>query len=139
MLALTTLKQMADHVESNFQSTIYLTGPICILWRHPRGWGVGLRGAGLSVLSRGFAARPRARCFLSVLCFWVHTQRETWVPVPRPTGSLTARVLGNSGSAPLQVSIRGLVFSYSSSSVVPWDCASSFAPARLSRAPTLWL
>ncbi len=107
MLALTTLKQMADHVESNFQSTIYLTGPICILWRHPRGWGVGLRGAGLSVLSRGFAARPRARCFLGVLCFWVHTQRETWVPVPRPTGSLTARVLGNSGSAPPQVSVWG--------------------------------
>ncbi len=74
----------------------------------------------------------RARC--GVLCFWVHSQRETWARVPRPTGSLTARVLGNSGSAPPQVSIWGVVSSHSSSSVVPWDCASSFAPARLSRA-----
>ncbi len=106
-----------------------------LLWR-PSLWvgGLGLRGAGLSVLSRGFAARQRAR-FFSVLCFWVHSQRETWAPIPCPTGSLTARVLRNSGSAPPQVSIRGLVFSYSSSSVVPWYCASSFVPARLSRAP----
>ncbi len=57
------------------------------VWRHPRGWwGLGLHGAGLSVLSRGFAACPHARCFSGVLCFRVHSQRETWVPVPRPHG-----------------------------------------------------
>ncbi len=35
-----------------------------------------------------------------------HSQRETWV-APRPTGLLTARVLGNGGSALPRVSTRG--------------------------------
>ncbi len=85
-----------------------------------------------------FLARLSVRSLCSVLFIWVHSQRETWVSVPRPTGSLTARVLGNSGSAPPQVSVWGvhpLFPLHPSSSVVPWDCASSFAPARLSRAP----
>ncbi len=70
------------------------------------GVGVWLRGAGLSMLSRGFSvcwltrARAAAAFFIRV-----HSERETWVHVPCPTGSLTARVLGNDGSAPPQVSI----------------------------------
>ncbi len=73
------------------------------------GFGVGERGAGLAVSSRGFSfvwlvcARAASAFFI-----WVHSQRETWVPFPRPTGSLTARVLGNGGSAPPQVSIWGV-------------------------------
>ncbi len=81
---------------------------------------------------------PAARvglCGAGLSMFWVHSQRETWARVPHPTVSLTAKVLGNSGSAPPQVSIWGVVSLHSSSSVVPWDCASSFAPARLSRGP----
>ncbi len=45
-----------------------------------------LRGAGLSMLSRGFAARPRARCFFGVLYFRAHSQRETWVSRSTPHG-----------------------------------------------------
>ena len=83
-------------------------------------------------LARACALLLRRSLFLGTL------SARDWVPVPRPTGLLTARVLGNSGSAPPQVSVWGvccLFSSYLSSSVVPWDCASSFAPARLSRAP----
>ncbi len=49
----------------------------------------------------------------SAFFIWVYSQRETWVPFPRPTGSLTARVLGNGGSAPPQVSIWGARGSFS--------------------------
>ncbi len=82
-----------------------------ILWRTRlplrfglRGWE---RGASLTVLSRGFSGSP-ARAASSPFFIWVHSQREKWVPVPRPTCSLTARVLRNSESAPPQVSIRGV-------------------------------
>ncbi len=56
--------------------------------------------------SRGFrvGSLARARSLLGVLYIRTHSQRETWVGGPRPTGSLTARVLGDSGSAPPRVS-----------------------------------
>ncbi len=70
-----------------------------------------LRCAAHSVLSRGFLVRLRSRSLCVVLYFWVHSQREMWVPVPHPTGSLTARVLGNSRSAPPHVSVFGCLSS----------------------------
>ena len=54
------------------------------------------------VLSRGFCWLSRARA--SVFFIQTHSQRETWRVGPCPTGSLTARVLGDSGSAPPWVS-----------------------------------
>ncbi len=67
----------------------------------PSGLG-GLHGAGLfSMLSRGFSAHPHMRA--AAFFIRVHSQRETWA-CPSPTGLLTARVLGNGGSAPPQVS-----------------------------------
>ena len=38
-------------------------------------------------------ARWHARALLGILYIRTHSQRETWVGGPRPTGSLTARVL----------------------------------------------
>ncbi len=38
------------------------------------------------MLSRGFAARPRACCFFGVLYFRAHSQRETWVSRSTPHG-----------------------------------------------------
>ncbi len=85
-----------------------------------------------------YCASQASRCclggFLSAAFFiWAHSQREMWAR-PRPTGSLTARVLEHGGSAPPRVSTFLLLFTRPPS-VVTWDCASSFAPARLSRAP----
>ena len=75
------------------------------LWR-PWGWGAGSRGAGLSVLSRGFSLSwlTCARC--GVLYSSTLSERRG-LTFPRPTGSLTARVLRNRGSAPPRVSIWG--------------------------------
>ncbi len=70
----------------------------------PSGLVVGLRGAGL-LTSRGCSARPCARCFSAFFIFRCTLSERRGFPVPRPTGLLTARVLGNSGSAPTQVSI----------------------------------
>ncbi len=108
---------------------------LCLqVWRHPRGfaWWLLLRVAGLS-LSRGFSLcwLTHARMRIVAFFIWAHSQRETWAR-PRPTGSLT--VLGNGGSALPWVSTCLLLFTRPPS-VVTWDCASSFAPPLLSRAP----
>ncbi len=102
--------------------------------------------------SRGFVARLRARTRSSIS----GTLSARDVMGSRPTGSLTARVLGNGGSARPRVSNRDyslggavvavvwgcrsssrppLSLSLVSSSVVPWDCESRLTPARLSRPP----
>ncbi len=86
----------------------------------------------------GFSARLRARTWEEGISIRVHSQRDV---VPRPTGSLTARVLGNGGLALPRVSTRGFevpgasLSSLRPLSVITWDCASRFSPARLSRAP----
>ncbi len=75
----------------------------------PGWWCVG------SVLSRGFCWLSRARA--SAFFIRTHSQRETWALLfPRPTGSLTARVLGDSGSAPPRVSTPSLSFELRQSS-----------------------
>ena len=85
-------------------------------------------------LSVGSPARARA---LRRSLFG-HTLSERRGARPRPTGSLTARLLGNGGSALPRVSTCLLLFTRPPS-VVTWDCASSFAPARLRQSPALWL
>ncbi len=66
----------------------------------------GVRVAGLG--SRGFRlAHPRVRA--AAFFIRIQSQRETWVPVPHPTGLLTARVLVNSGPALPRVSTSPLV------------------------------
>ncbi len=59
----------------------------------------------------GVLALPRARA--STFFIRTHSQRGTWL-FPRPTGSLTARVLMDGGSAPPWVSTSFLVLCQSS-------------------------
>ncbi len=94
-----------------------------------------MRGAGLSMLSRGFSLGWLTCARAAAFIIRVHSQRETWVHVATPHGfdnckSSREQRLGSPAGQYL-----GSVSSYPSSSVVTWDCASSFAPARLSRAP----
>ncbi len=72
----------------------------------------------------GVLVRWLSRVRSSAFSIRTHSQRETWVSGPCPTGLLTARVLGDGGSAPPRVS------TLSSSCVSPFPL-----PARLSRAP----
>ncbi len=72
------------------------------LWRPRRRSGAS-RASGLS-LSRGFVGSPtRARSLFSAFLIFGQTLSERR-GVPHPTGSLTARVLGDGGSAPLRIS-----------------------------------
>ncbi len=64
------------------------------------------------VLSRGFLALPRAR--FGVLYSDTLSARDVVGSVPRPTGSLTVRVLMNGGSALPRVSTSLLVLHQSS-------------------------
>ncbi len=111
---------------SGFAVVVARRGPLVVIW-------------GVFFL----LAHPRAR--VAAFFIWAHSQRETWSTPhgstrdvvhagPRPTGSLTARVLGNGGSALPRVRTCLLLLTRPPS-VITWDCASSFAPARLSRAP----
>ena len=69
-----------------------------VVWRL-WGWVCLLRVG--SCLGGFWLSRARASAFF----IRTHSQRETWALLfPRPTGSLTARVLGDSGSAPPRVS-----------------------------------
>ena len=98
------------------------------------GFGVGLHGAGLSSLSRGFSAHLRAHC-CGVLLLGTLSVRDVVALVPRPTGSLTARVLRNGGSAlPRVGTCLCPLFSFSVNRYLGlrW---SPLAPARLNRAP----
>ncbi len=92
-----------------------------ILWRLCL-WGCGwLRVAG-SGLGDFLLSHPRARC--GVLYSDTLSARDVgWSP--RPTGSLTARVLVNGGSALPRIST--CLSSRPSSSVVTWDCASTLS------------
>ncbi len=109
----------------------------CLLWR------LSVRAARLS---RGFGSSARAHLSRSSVSK-AHAQQEAQPIASRPTGPLTARVLMDGGSARPRVSNRapgkvGVASSSSSTpslsstsqSAVPWDCASRFTPARLSRA-----
>ncbi len=102
------------------------------MWR-PRlwGWGAFLRVAGLSCLGFfSFVGSPvRARC--GVLYSDTLSARD--VGVPRPTSLLTARVLGNGGSAPPRVSTR-LLLPVLHRSYLGLR-SSPLAPAHISRAP----
>ncbi len=74
----------------------------------PLGLWLWLRCAALTVLSRGFSGSPALAQPLWRSFIWVYSQQEAWVLFfLRPTGLLTARVLGNGGSAPRQVSVWG--------------------------------
>ncbi len=90
-----------------------------------------LSGVGVArrVLSRGLLGWL-SRTRFGVLLFG-HTLSETWGSFHAPTGSLTARVLMNGGSALPQVSTS----LSRPSSVVTWDRESTLIPAHLSRAP----
>ena len=99
------------------------------LWCHSLGLGRGGGGCWLVCLSHrgsglgGFRlAHPRALC--GVLYSDTLSARDVgWSP--RPTGSLTARVLVNGGSALPRIST--CLSSRPSSSVVTWDCASTLS------------
>ena len=84
-----------------------------ILWRHS---GVVFWSGVGSCLGSFWLALPRA-CF-SVL-FFGHTLSEGRGCFPRPTGSLTARILVNGGSAPPRVSTSFLDLCQSSPGTVP--------------------
>ncbi len=82
----------------------------------------------------GFLFRwlTRARASVSAFFIWAYSQRETWGSTPHGfaycKSSREQRVSSPTG--------QHLMFSSSHPmSVVTWDCASSFAPTRLSRTP----
>ena len=106
-----------------------------VMWRSLWGWVGGCVSRVSHCCLGGFLSHWLTRAYMRFGVLYSGTLSARDVGVPRPAGSLTARVLGNGGSAS---SPAGQYLCLSSShplSVITWDCASLFLHRLISAEP----